>query len=295
MFQERWLAETGQSVAFEESYVGSGAQSRAIVEGFEADVAALSLQADVDRIEAAGLIGHPWRDNGTNGMVSRSVVAFAVRPGNPKAIAEWSDLAAPSTEVLMPNPKTSGGAQWNVLAIYGAAMRGQVDGVPGDDADAALGFLASVLGNVTVMDKAARESITSFEKGIGDVAITYENEVLVGRQSGQNYELVIPSSTILIENPVAVIDEYADAHDVREVADAFAAFLTTPEAQRAFARHGLRSVDDNVAAEFAADYRPVDDLFTIEEFGGWTQATADFFGEDGLYAQAIATATAGGQ
>jgi sulfate transport system substrate-binding protein len=287
LFQAHWLEETGQTVTFEESYQGSGAQSRAVAEGFEADVVALSLEADVTRLEDAGLITHDWKSVGVGGMMSNSVVAFAVRAGNPLGIADWADLGAEGVEVLTPNPATSGGAMWNVLALYGAAVRGQVEGVPADDPDAAKEFLKSVLANVTVMDDAARDSITNYEQGVGDVAITYENEVLVGQQAGQDYELVIPSSTILIENPVAVVDAYADEHGTREVAEAFVAFLFTPEAQEIFASHGLRSVDADVVAATAADYPPVADLFTIEFFGGWPQARRDIFSETGVFTIAI--------
>jgi sulfate transport system substrate-binding protein len=287
IFQKQWKEKTGQDVIFEESYLGSGAQSRAIVEGFEADVAALSLAADIDRIKKAGLITHDWQSGPYKGMVSNSIVSFAVRPGNPKGIQDWADLAKPGVEVLTPNAKTSGGAMWNILALYGAARRGFVEGVAKDDEAAAQDFLLKVLKNVTVMDKGARESITNFEKGIGDVAITYENEVLVGQKAGQGYELIIPRSTILIENPVAVIDAYVDRHGTREVAEAFVEFLFTPEAQQIFAKYGLRSVDPDVAKATSNQYPPVEDLFTIEYFGGWDQATPEFFGEQGIYAQTI--------
>ncbi len=287
IFQKQWKDKTGQEVIFEESYLGSGAQSRAIVEGFEADIAALSLEADINRIQDAGLITHDWKSGPYKGMVSDSIVAFAVRPGNPLGIQDWTDLAQPGLEILTPNPKTSGGAMWNILALYGAAKRGFIDGVPADDDAAAQEFLLSVLKNVTVMDKAARESITNFEKGIGDLAITYENEVLVGQQSGQAYELVIPRSTILIENPAAVIDTYVDKHGTREVAEAFVEFLSTPEAQEVFARYGLRSVDPEVAKATASQYPQVEDLFTIEHFGGWDKATPDYFGENGIYVQTV--------
>lgn len=287
IFKEQWKATTGQEIVFEESYQGSGAQSRAIVEGFEADIAALSLEADINRIVDAGLITHDWKRTAYKGMVSTSVVSFAVRKGNPRGIRDWADLAQPGVEVLTPNPKTSGGAQWNILALYGAARRGFVDGVPKDDDAAALEFLKAVLKNVTVMDKGARESITNFEQGVGDVAITYENEVLVGRANGQDYELVIPRSTILIENPLAVIDTYADKHGTRAAAEAFVAFLRTPEAQTIFARHGLRSPDPHVAEATAASYPPVEDLWTIEYFGGWSRATPEYFGDDGVYTRAI--------
>lgn len=288
LFQAKWKEETGQNVVFEESYLGSGAQSRAVVEGFEADIVALSLEADVIRIEDAGLITHDWRSEPYGGMVSTSVVSFAVRPGNPQNIDDWADLAQEGLEILTPNPKTSGGAMWNILSLYGAAKRGFVEGVPADDDAAAQAFLLSVLNNVTVLDKGARESITNYEQGVGDVAITYENEVLVGQQNGQDYELVIPRSSILIENPVAVIDAHVDKHGTREVAEAFVAFLFTTEAQEIFARHGLRSPDPDVAAATADQYPPLEDLFTIAYFGGWASATPAFFGEEGIYITTVA-------
>jgi sulfate transport system substrate-binding protein len=288
IFKEQWKQQNGQDVTFQESYQGSGAQSRAIVEGFEADIAALSLEADITRIEKAGLITHDWKGGTYKGMVSTSVVVFAVRKGNPKGIKDWADLAKPGVEVLTPDPKTSGGAQWNILALYGAAKRGFVAGVPKDDDQAAIEFLTAVLKNVAVMDKGARESITNFEKGVGDVAITYENEVLVGQASGQDYEMIIPRSTILIENPVAVIDTHVDKHGNRKLAEAFVAFLFSPEAQKIFAdTGGLRSVDPEVAKATNSKYPPVEDLFPIGYFGGWSEATPKYFGDDGIYSKAI--------
>jgi sulfate transport system substrate-binding protein len=293
MFAAQWKAKTGQEVTFEESYLGSGAQSRAIVEGFEADIVALSLDADVERIAQAGLITHDWHTSPYAGMVSTSIVAFAVRKGNPNNIRDWADLAQPDLEVLTPNPKTSGGAMWNILALYGAALRGKIEGVPAGDEAAATRFLKAVLENVTVMDKGARESITNYEKGVGDVAITYENEILVGRQNGQDYEMIIPRSTILIQNPAAVVDAYVDQHGTRAAAEAFVAFLFTQAAQEVFAKHGLRSVDPDVARATASQYPPVEDLFTIDqEFGGWKDATPKFFGDAGIYTQAISAVQA---
>ena len=287
IFEQQWKEKTGQRVTFEESYQGSGAQSRAVAEGFEADVVALSLEADVIRLEEAGLLTHDWRSKPFDGMVSTSVVAFAVREGNPKNIQDWADLAQPGLEILTPNPKTSGGAMWNILGLYGAAERGHVEGYAADDAGAQ-DFLLDVLQNVTVMDKSARDSIVTFEKGIGDVAITYENEVLVGRQAGQTYELVLPTSTIQIDNPIAVVDTYVDKHGTREVAEAFVEFLLTPEAQQVFAKHGLRSPDPEVAKATAEQYPPIEDLFTISDFGGWKEATPTFFGDTGIFYQVLA-------
>lgn len=286
IFQEQWKAKTGQSVVFEESYQGSGAQSRAVAEGFEADIVALSLEADVIRLEEAGLITHDWRSQPFGGMVSTSVVAFAVREGNPEGIRDWADLAQPGLEILTPNPKTSGGAMWNILAAYGAAQRGHVTGYSPDEAGAQE-FLLAVLQNVSVMDKSARDSIVNFEKGIGDVAITYENEVFVGQQAGQVYELVLPTSTIQIDNPIAIVDAYADKHGTREVAEAFIEFLFTPEAQHIFAKYGLRSPDPEVAQATVDQYPPIEDLFTISEFGGWQEATPTFFGETGIFFQIL--------
>lgn len=286
-FQEYWLEETGQKVIFDESYLGSGAQSRAVVDGFEADIVALSLEADVTRIQQAGLITHDWKAGEYNGIVTTSIVSFAVRNGNPKNIQDWHDLAKPGIEILTPNPLMSGGAMWNVLGLYGAALRGHIDGVTADDHAAAADFLRQVLANVSVMDKSARESILSYERGIGDLAITYENEVLVGRNSGQAYELVIPTSTIIIQNPVAVVDANVDKHGTRDVAEAFVAFLYTREAQDIFARHGLRVVNPEAAAASASLYPDVEDLFTIEYFGGWDTVMVDYFGPEGIYSRVI--------
>ena len=286
-FKAYWFEQTGQSVTFEESYLGSGAQSRAVIDGFEADIVALSLEADVNRIQEAGLITHDWKQGESNGIVTTSVVSFAVRPGNPLKIHDWDDLTQPGLEVLTPNPNTSGGAMWNILAAYGAALRGNVNGVPGDDPTAASLFLRQVLGNVSVMDKAARDSILNFEKGIGDLAITYENEVLVGRQSGQTYESIIPTSTILIQNPIALVDANVDKHGTRDVAEAFIEFVFTEQAQEIFAQHRLRVVNPVVVEATKAQYPPVEDLFTVEYFGGWDQIMVDIFGEDGVYTQAI--------
>ncbi len=288
IFKDEWKKQTGQDITFQESYQGSGAQARAIAQGFEADIAALSLEADINQIIKAGLITHDWKTGPYKGVVSDSIVAFAVRKGNPKGIKDWADLAKPGVQVLTPNPKTSGGAQWNILALYGAAKRGFVQGVPKDDDAAATEFLKSVLKNVTVLDKDARGSITNFEQGVGDVAITYENEVLVGQQSGKDYELVIPHSTILIENPVALIDTSVDKHGNRKAVEAFLNFLLSKEAQNVFAQYGLRSVDPEVAKATAAQYPAVADLFQIDYFGGWKDATPKYFGDDGIFTKSIA-------
>jgi sulfate transport system substrate-binding protein len=281
-FQRYWKVKTGEEVQFQESYLGSGAQARAVVGGFEADVVALSLEADVDTIARAGLITHDWKAGAHQGMVSRSIVVLAVRAGNPKGVKDWDDLRAAGLAILTPNVRTSGGAMWNVCALYGASLRGHTS-TPKGDAAAAEKLLGDVLRNVGVMDKGARESIVNFEKGVGDVAITYENEVLVGRKAGQTYEYAIPRSTILIENPIAVVDRYAEKHGARDLAEAFVAFVRTPEAQRAFAEYGLRPVDDSVAKEVASQFPPVKDLFTVRDLGGWPEVQKTLFAPAGVY------------
>jgi sulfate/thiosulfate transport system substrate-binding protein len=285
-FQRVWKEKTGQEVEFQESYQGSGAQSRAITSGFEADIAALSLESDVSRIAQAELIRHDWQKNQYRGIVSTSLVVIAVRPGNPLGIRDWPDLTRPGLKVLTPDPKTSGGAQWNIVAIYGAALRGYA-GVPKNDPRAAREFLGRALRNVSIMDKGARESITNFEKGVGDVAVTYENEVLVARQAGQNYDYVIPRSTILIENPVALVDAYADKHGVRHVAEGFIDFLWTRDAQRVYARYGLRPVEPSTAQEVAAQFQTAGDVWKIDFLGGWKKVSQDIFGPDGVYTKSF--------
>lgn len=281
-FQKYWKEKRGQDVEFQESYQGSGAQSRAIISGFEADIAALSLEGDIDKIAQAGLITNDWKSKPFRGMVSTSIVVIAVRQGNPKGIKDWPDLTKPGLNILTPDPKTSGGAQWNINAIYGAALRGFA-GVKQGDAAAAQGFLRDVFRNVSILDKGARESITNYEKGVGDAAITYENEVLVGRQAGQTYEYIVPRSTILIENPVAIVDKNVDKHGVREVAEAFVNFLWDKEAQRGYAKYGLRPTHPDVAGEVQSQYPAVEDLWKIDFLGGWGQVTKDIYGPQGVY------------
>jgi len=285
-FQKFWKENHAQEVRFEESYLGSGAQSRAIVGGFEADVAALSLEPDITRIAEAGLIKRPWKTGPYRGMVSRSIVVIGVRPGNPKGIKDWDDLCRPGIQVLTPNVRTSGGAMWNVAAVFGAALRGGTSAAKGDTA-AAVALLGKVLAHVTVMDKGARESMLTFERGIGDAIITYENEVMEAKLAGRAYDYVIPRSTILIENPIAVVDVYAEKHGGLDVADAFVQFVTTPEAQREFAAHGYRPVDEKVAAEFTQKFPAVPDLFTTRDLGDWGQIVKLIFNEGGIYDRAL--------
>ncbi len=276
-FNSSWRVSSGRALAFEESYLGSGAQARAIASGFEADVAALSLEPDLDVLQTKGLITRDWRVGEFGGMITNSVVVIGVRPGNPKNIHGWGDLARPGVAVLTPSPRTSGGAMWNVAALYGAAIRGEVPGRAAGDSAAAEGLLRAVLANVTIMDKGGRESMLTFEHGVGDAVITYENEVLAARDAGKQLDYIIPDATLLIESPAAVVDEYAQRHGTDSVARAFVQFLTTPGPQRAFAKHGFRPVDAKIAREYAAKFPSVRSLFTIRDLGGWPHVIQALF------------------
>jgi sulfate/thiosulfate transport system substrate-binding protein len=292
-FRAQWQQQTGAELTVQESYLASGAQARAIAGGFEADVAALSLEPDIEKIRKAGLISQDWKAGEHGGMVTRSVVVIGVRKGNPKQIKDWDDLARPGVEVLTPDVRTSGGAMWNVAAVYGAALRGQTSAAKGDNA-AAIKLLGDVLRNVKVFDRGARESLLSFEQGLGDAIITYENEILVGRTKGKDYEYVVPKSTLLIENPVAVVDGYTKKRGTHEAATAFVAFLHTAEAQRAFAKHGLRPVVPAIARDVAATFPPVTDLFTIRDLGDWAGVQKSLFDKGAGYDAALAAAQRAG-
>ena len=291
-FQAKWKEEhNDQNVIFQESYGGSTTQSQNVVNGFEADVVALSLGPDVDVIKDAGLITHDWEAEADGGMVSTSVAVFDVRPGNPEGIKDWNDLANDGLEVLTPDPASSGGARWNIVGAYGAAMRGYGGGTEGDTAKAQE-LLQGIFSNVTVMDKSARDSIKNFEAGNGDVAITYENEILTAQEAGLEDEMVLPPSTVLIENPVAVVDEYAKKHCVEDVAKAFVEFLHSDEAKELYTSVGfLRSTDKAEAQKGDGDmFPPVEDLFTVEDLGGWDAIDEEVFGEAGVFTEAFEAA-----
>jgi sulfate transport system substrate-binding protein len=284
-FQKRWLEKTGRRLVVEQSYEASGAQARAVVGGFEADVIALSLEGDVDKVAEAGLITHDWKADAHRGFISRSVVAIGFRDGNPKNIRGWEDLTRGGVEVLYPNPKTSGGAMWCVNAVHGAGLKMSEAATGKADAAAARELLKGVQRRVKVMDKSGRESVTTFERGIGDALVTYENELLLRKLQGREIPFVVPEATMLIENPAAVVDRNADKHGVRDLAEEFVAYLHTDEAQRSFARYGFRPVSEAVAREFAAQYPAPGLLFDIGYLGGWAKVRESLYGADGVWTQ----------
>jgi sulfate transport system substrate-binding protein len=256
----------GEGWEFEQSYAASGEQRRAIEEGLPADVIHLSLEPDVAALVEAGLVDADWDQNEYNGILTNSVVVFAVRPGNPKGIETWDDLLQEGVEVITPNPFTSGGAQWNIMAAYGAQLeQGKTD-------EEAIEYLRDLfINHVPVQDKSAREALQTFAGGKGDVMLAYENEAIFAQEAGQAIEYVVPDETILIENPVAVVNtsEHADA------AQAFVDYLYTPEAQAVFASKGYRPVVDGVESDF--DFPDPPGLFTIADLGGWPDVRKRFF------------------
>ena len=262
----------GRGVSFDQSYGGSGEQSRAVEAGLPADVVALSLAPDIARLVDAGLVADDWDSDEYQGMVSDSVVVFVVRKGNPEDIRTWDDLTRDGIEVITANPFTSGGARWNVMAGYGARLE------LGESEQEATSYLERLFANVAVQDKSARESLQTFAGGKGDVLLAYENEAITAQAKGEDVDYVVPDQKILIENPVAVTT------DAPEQAQAFVDFLRTPKAQRIFAEKGYRPVLESILA--ATDYPAPSKLFTIADLGGWDTVSEKFFDrEQGVMAR----------
>jgi len=253
----------GTGVGFTQSYGPSGDQSRAVSAGLPADVVALSLAPDVDKLVDPGIVRAGWDRTPTHGFVTDSVVVLTVRKGNPKHIEGWADLVRPGVEVLTPNPFTSGGAKWNLMAAYGAQLQ------QGRSPQQALGYLKALLQHVPVQDKSGRESLQSFTNGKGDVAITYENEAITARSKGVPVDYVIPDQTILIQNPIAA------TADAKPQAQAFIRFLESAPAQRIYAAKGYRPVDSSVLDH--KRFPTPKQLFKIDDLGGWSKVDADFF------------------
>jgi sulfate transport system substrate-binding protein len=279
-FAAHWKQQTGRTVFFEESYNASGAQSRAIASGFDADIAALSLEGDIDRLVKAGLVRKDWKSAAGGGAITRSLVVIGVRPGNPKGIQDWSDLAQDDVAVLYPDPKTSGGARWNINAIYGAGLRRDP---AHPDRQAGRDLLGRVQARVVNMDASGRQSMATFERGTGDAVVTYENELLLQRKrTGREAPYVVPPATLLIEGPAALVETSVARHGNRPVAEAFLAFLRTEDAQRIFADYGFRPLDP--ALERNTDRPPLPPrLFTMKDLGGWKTINNELYDAGGVW------------
>ncbi|GIO69780.1 sulfate ABC transporter substrate-binding protein [Paenibacillus cookii] len=286
-FQQEWKAKTGQTVKFQESYEASGTQARAIIGGFEADVTLLAMEGDVDKLVKEGLVSKQWRDAPDGGMITRSIVALGTREGNPLGIRDFTDLTKPGVKVLYPNPQTSGGAQWDINAIYGAGLKLSEEQGQKDPAYAKA-FLEKVHRNIESLDKSGRASMAAFEYGVGDVVVTYENELLARIRQGQKYDVIIPKYTIKIENPAAVVDKYADQHGTRKVAEAFVEYLRSKEAQTVFAEYGFRPVNEEVLKANESRYPVPSGLFDISYLGGWDEVRETLYSKKGIWYQVLA-------
>ena len=283
-FAKHWKAKTGESVVVKQSHGGSGKQARTVIDGLDADVVTLALAFDIDAIaEKAKLLPPDWQKRlPLNSTPYTSTIVFLVRKGNPKAIKDWDDLAKPGVSVITPNPKTSGGAQWNYLAAweYGKRKFG--------GEDKARDFVTRIYKNVPVLDSGARGSTTTFvERGVGDVFISWENEAfLAQKELGPNkFEIVVPSLSILAEPPVAVVDKNVDRKGTRKVAEAYLEYLYSDEGQEIAARNYYRPTNAKVAGKYAGQFPKVA-LFTINDaFGGWQKAAKTHFADGGTFDQ----------
>jgi sulfate transport system substrate-binding protein len=282
-FVEKWKQEKNQNVTFKTSYGGSGSQTRAVIDGLEADVVHLALALDTDKIAKAGLIDAGWEKEFPNdSIVSKSVAALVTRDGNPKAINTWTDLGKDGVGLITADPKTSGVARWNFLALWNSVIK------TGGDEAKALDLVTKVYQNVPVLARDAREATDIFLKqGQGDALINYENEIVLAQQKGEKVNYVIPEVNISIDNPIAVVDENVDKHKTREVAEAFVKYLYTEEAQQEFGKFGFRPVIDSVAQnkEFSAKYPKIKTLATVKDYGGWSQVQDKFFADGTIFDQ----------
>ena len=284
-FAKQWKAKTGDDVTVNMSHGGSGAQARAVIDGLDADVVTLGLAYDIDAIaQLAKLLPDTWqRRLPFNSTPYTSTIVFLVRHGNPKGIHDWPDLIRPGVSVVVPNPKTSGGARWAYLAAWAYAER-----KPGGSWQKAKDFVSKFYSHVPVLDSGARGSTTTFaQRGIGDVLVSWENEAhLAIEEAGPGkFEIVYPSVSMLAEPPVALLDANVDRHGTRKVAEAYLQFLYTPEAQEIEAKNFYRPRDVKILAAHAADF-PKIKLYTVDyAFGGWAKAQATHFADGGVFDQ----------
>jgi len=283
-FAKHWKAQSGETITIKQSHGGSGKQARSVIDGLQADVVTLALARDIDALAENGkLIPADWQKRlPQNSTPYTSTIVFLVRQGNPKGIKDWDDLVKPGIQVITPNPKTSGGAQWNYLAAWEYAKRKYGGG------DKAKEFVAKLYKNVPVLDSGARGSTTTFvERGIGDVFISWENEAFLAiKELGKGkFEIVIPSLSILAQPPVTVVDKVVDKRGTRRQAEAYLQYLYSEEGQEIAGKHFYRPTSEKAAAKYAGQF-PKLNLFTIDEaFGGWTRASKTHFQDGGTFDQ----------
>ena len=266
--------DAGTGVTIKGSYGASGDQSRAVVAGQKTDEVHLSLEPDVTRLVDEGIVAKDWKDNDTDGICTQSVVVMVVPKGNPKGIDSWDDLVKPGVGIVTPNPASSGSAKWNLLAAYGSVI---ADG--GTEADAKA-YMTKFFENVTALPDSGRDATTAFTSGTGDVLLSYENEAILARQSGQDFDYVVPDTTLRIDNPCALTEGASDK------AQAFMDFQKSAEGQKLYAETGYRPLVDegDLTVDGANDpsnpYPAPTTLLTIDkDFGGWGTANDKYFGD----------------
>ncbi len=283
VFAAYWKEKTGQEVAIQQSHGGSGKQARSVIDGLEADVVTLALAYDIDAIaEKSSLLPADWQQRLTlNSSPYTSTIVFLVRKDNPKGIKDWDDLVKPGVSIITPNPKTSGGARWNYLAAWGYILE-----KGGTEAEAQE-FVKKLFQNVPVLDTGARGSTTTFLRGTGDVLLAWENEALLTIKSLDpgEYEIVVPSVTIVAEPPVALVDKNVDKHGTREVAQAYLEYLYSEAGQEIAAKHYYRPTNAAVAEKYASQFPKAPAFLLTKYFGSWAQAQQKHFAEGGTFDQ----------
>jgi sulfate/thiosulfate transport system substrate-binding protein len=284
LFTAYWAKKTGATPTIRFSHGGSGAQARAVIEGLPADVVTLGLSYDIDAIAKRGLITPNWQSRlPYNSTPYTSTIVFLVRAGNPKGIKDWGDLVKPGIQVIAPNPKTSGGARWNVLAAWAYALHAH-----GNHPQAAQAYLKTLFANVPVLDTGAHGSTLTFtQRGIGDVLVGWESDAYLSiAQAGEGkFEVVVPSISILCEPPVAVVDKNVDRHRTRALATAYLEYLYSPAGQDVIGRNFYRPRDASAQAKYARQFPHVNLVTVQAAFGGWAKAQPEFFGDGGIFDQ----------
>lgn len=287
-FVKYWQTKTGESIRIRQSHGGSGKQARSVIDGLEADVVTLALAYDIDAIaKQANLLPETWQSRlPHNSAPYTSTIVFLVRKGNPKEIKDWDDLTRPGIAVISPNPKTSGGARWNYLAAWGYAEK-RFSG----DEEKIRAFMKALFANTPVMDTGARGATTTFmQRNIGDVLVAWESEALLIRRDldkNDALEIVVPSVSILAEPSVSVVDAVVDKKKTRAAAEAYLAYLYSPEGQEIVARHHYRPRDEITMSKYRQDF-PELEMFSIDHFGGWAKAQKDHFDDGGIFDQITA-------
>jgi sulfate transport system substrate-binding protein len=285
-FKARWKAEHGVDVNFVTSFAGSETVTNQILQGAPADVALLAIERDADRLVEGGAVKNDWRARPQKGIVNKTPFIILVRKGNPKQITDFPDLARDGIQLIHPDPVSSGGAQWSLLAIYGSELMKSEAATGGRDTARAAQLLHSIWHNVISTPGSAREARTGFETGYGDALITYELEGLTMTQAGEPFDIVVPRATIFSEHPAVMIDRNLTA-EKRPVVEAFMNYLWSDEAQQAFVKHHFRSVTNESFNDANAEFAKIEMPFTVELFGGWERAYPDVI--QGIFIDQIKT------